>query len=103
MAKADNGQHFEVHCSGAVASDLYQLQDQAGADLKKRIAAAFKKIVRKLQVDAEFARTGRWYSSRVVGYSPAHDACPNLPLPISIAFSLPAIVSIFSPGGKLPG
>jgi hypothetical protein len=53
MSDSGNGQRFEVHCSGAVANDLYQLQEGVSGAEKKRIAAAFQKIVQKLEANAK--------------------------------------------------
>jgi hypothetical protein len=47
-----NGQRYEVHCSGAVAKSIKQLQIGASPALRKQIAVAFQKIVEKLQVAA---------------------------------------------------
>jgi len=47
-----NGQRYEVHCSGAVAKSIKQLQVGASPALRKQIAIAFQTIVEKLQVAA---------------------------------------------------
>jgi hypothetical protein len=52
LPDSGNGRRFEVHCSGAVANDLYQMQEGVASFQKQRIAAAFEKIVRDLQVKA---------------------------------------------------
>jgi hypothetical protein len=52
MAEPDqNGQRYEVHCSGFVASSIYQLQAGASPKKKKLIAVAFRRIVEKLQIN----------------------------------------------------
>jgi hypothetical protein len=47
----NNDQRHEVHCSEAVASKLYQLQQKAPASQRELITIAFRSIVEKLQVD----------------------------------------------------
>lgn len=42
---------FEVHCSGAVAKSLRDLQLEAPMSERKRIARAFRIIVRQLRVN----------------------------------------------------
>ena len=50
MAEPVNGgQRFEVHCSVAVAKEFHELQRRASPQRRKRIAAAFQEIVRRLQ------------------------------------------------------
>ena len=50
-AISGNGEHFEVHCSGVVAQQIYELQDSATGKQKKEIADAFWAVVKRLQVD----------------------------------------------------
>jgi hypothetical protein len=47
---ADGGRRYAVHCSGAIAEGLKQLQrDAPGPRERKAIASAFGQIVRRLQ------------------------------------------------------
>jgi hypothetical protein len=47
--QVNGGQRWDVHCSGAVAEQFHELQRRASPALRKRIAAAFKEIIRRLQ------------------------------------------------------
>jgi hypothetical protein len=47
-----NGQQYHVHCSGAVAKSLKELQIGASPARRKQIALAFQTIVDKLQIAA---------------------------------------------------
>lgn len=52
MAEPQNGKRrFAVHCSEAVANDLYQLQQRVSPARKRSISAAFRQILKQLQID----------------------------------------------------
>jgi hypothetical protein len=42
---------YEVHCSGAVAETIYRAHANAAPEEKARIAAAFERIVERLEAD----------------------------------------------------
>lgn len=46
-----NGRRFIVDCSEVVAKELRQLQEMASPSERKKIAAAFRTILHKLQTD----------------------------------------------------